>query len=76
MIFHFKKHYKTAMTPEVRAFVNTYKEKPKPKMNVAEFFKTHNHEIWKTCLNCGDHFDIRKEIHQDRCRSCNSKNIK
>ncbi|WP_265427853.1 hypothetical protein [Chryseobacterium sp. YIM B08800] len=64
------------MTPEVRAFVENYSKKPKPKMSIAQFFKTHNHEIWKTCFDCGDHFDIRKELHHDQCPSCKSKNIK
>lgn len=64
------------MSPEVRAFVECYKQKEVPKMTVAEFFKLHNHEIWRNCKSCGETFDIRKEIHHDRCPHCQSKNIK
>lgn len=64
------------MTPEVRAFVEIYAKKQMPKKTVSQFIKEHNHEIWKTCLDCGEHFDLRKQLYTDRCPKCNSKNIK
>ncbi|MFL9835018.1 hypothetical protein [Chryseobacterium terrae] len=64
------------MTPEVRAFVNEYARRNPPPITVKEFIKNHNHEIWKDCLDCGEHFDLRKQLHIDRCPKCESKNIK
>lgn len=34
-----------------------------------------NHEIWRTCNSCGDHFDVRKEIEQ-KCPTCGSYDLK
>ncbi|MGD1319554.1 hypothetical protein [Chryseobacterium sp. 2R14A] len=64
------------MTPEVKAFVESYKFKPMPDMTIEEFFKLYNHEMWRTCSDCGEHFDLKKQLNHDRCPKCNSKNIK
>ena len=64
------------MNPEIKAFVQEYARKPDPPISVRDFIKSHNHEIWKTCMNCGEHFDLKKQIHYDRCPICESKNIK
>lgn len=64
------------MNPEVRAFVENYAKKPMPEMSIKEFIKSHNHEMWRDCLDCGEHFDLKKQLHFDRCPKCNSKNIK
>ena len=58
------------MTPQLRAFVETYKQKPKPKPTVRDFIKSHNHEIWRQCPKCGDWEDLRKTEH---CENCGTK---
>ena len=68
------------MSPELRNFVECEQRKilrrKTPKMTINDIIKDHNHEINRTCLDCGDVFDLRKEIHHDRCPKCDSKNIK
>jgi hypothetical protein len=59
------------MTPEIKAFVDSYKLKPKTDFSIAdlmskpkkitfeELLKDHNHEIWKMC-DCGNEEDLRE----------------
>ena len=59
------------MTPEVRAFVDSFKAKPTinntisdlmcspKKITFEELLKDHNHEVWKKC-KCGNEEDLRK----------------
>lgn len=58
------------MTPQLRAFVETYKQKPKSVITVKDFIKSHNHEIWRKCPNCGDYEDLRKT---ETCTNCGTK---
>lgn len=58
------------MTPEVKAFVDSYKKKPLPPITVGEWIKHHNHEIWRKCPKCGNYNDLRKTGH---CENCNTE---
>lgn len=66
------------MTPEVRAFVDSFKGKPlkhyliselitsKGNVSFETLLKEHNHEIWKKC-NCGNEEDLRQTWHCSAC---------
>lgn len=54
--------------------------KPKPvPVTVKDFTKAENvqsnHEMWRTCNSCGDHFDVRKEL-KFICPVCGSNDIR
>lgn len=59
--------------PNLRAFVESFKNKPLPKITVMDWIKAQNHEIWRTCKDCGEEFDWRKS---DYCPKCTSRNFK
>lgn len=58
------------MTQEIKAFIDSFKIKPKVDYSIKEFMKNskkitfqkllkeHNHEIWKKC-ECGNEEDLR-----------------
>ncbi len=48
----------------IRDFVDTYRKqttKPQPPITIRDLMKDHNHEIWRTCKNCGNEEDLRKD---------------
>lgn len=63
------------MNSRIRVFVEIYKHKPLPEITVKEWVKQHNNELWKTCIDCGEHFDVRMQLHIDQCPKCKSKNL-
>lgn len=63
------------MDPRVRDFVDSYKNKPMPKMTVEEFIRTHNREIWQKCSHCGNIEDVRLTFFCPDCGARLDKNI-
>lgn len=63
------------MTSQIRAFIDAYAEKPLPIITVKDWIKSHNHEIWRICQDCGHNFDLRKELEINQCPKCKSKNL-
>lgn len=64
------------MSPAIRDFIEVYKKKPVPAMTVEEFVKSHNHEIWRKCENCGAWEDLRKTFHCTECKTQLDPNFK
>lgn len=64
------------MSPEVRAFVEAYAAKPVPPMTIAEFIRSHNHEIWRKCPGCGNYEDLRMTFYCPDCGAQLDPNFK
>lgn len=54
------------MSPELKIFVEGYKNKVRPKLTILDVVKDYNHEIWRKC-KCGNEEDLRKSI---KCTLC------
>lgn len=66
---------------KIRQFISDFKTRSdiKPEIETVESLnkkleKEANHEKWRTCNSCGDHFDVRKEIEQ-KCPTCGSYDL-
>lgn len=64
------------MDEKIRDFVSVYKAKPVPKMTIKEFVRSHNHEIWRKCQNCGAYEDLRKTFYCPDCGTQLDPNFK
>ncbi|HRZ96026.1 MAG TPA: hypothetical protein P5084_00605 [Paludibacter sp.] len=42
---------------------------------MGEFYALFNHEIWRTCNQCEDNFDLRKTEDQ-KCPTCGSDDLR
>ncbi|HAY3533756.1 hypothetical protein [Elizabethkingia anophelis] len=64
--------------PRIRSFVELERQKMLnkkiPALTIQDIVKDHNHEIWRACTNCGNVFDLRKELDFE-CPKCQSKEI-
>ncbi|UJF29877.1 hydrogenase maturation nickel metallochaperone HypA [Kaistella sp. 97-N-M2] len=68
---------------ERRNFISSWlKLKPKPKeepktvLSVAKSLGLgSNHEVWRTCNSCGNHFDVRIEL-KFICPDCGSVDLR
>ncbi|PWN67629.1 hypothetical protein [Chryseobacterium oncorhynchi] len=66
------------MKPEIKQFVESYRNKPKIEFSISDFkntygnisfnklLKHHNHDIWKKC-SCGNEEDLRMTWHCSNC---------
>ncbi|MEC5156634.1 hypothetical protein [Chryseobacterium sp. MP_3.2] len=73
---------KTLRKNQLQSFIAGFLWKPAPKPEpetVATFASKNgwsaNHEMWRTCNSCGDHFDVKKET-KLCCPSCGSMDLR
>ncbi len=57
-----------------RALAAPFLHQKKP-TTMGEFYALFNHEIWRTCNQCEDNFDLRKTEDQ-KCPTCGSDDLR
>ncbi len=67
---------------QLTVFIAGFRWKPAPKPEpetvatfVRDLNRQSNHEMWRTCNSCGDHFDARKE-RSISCPQCGSVDLR
>lgn len=72
----------TARQKQIQLFISDFKMRSgiKPETETVASLnkrlkKEANHEIWRTCNACGDHFDLRMQLEQ-KCPTCGSCDLK
>ncbi len=72
----------TARQKQIQQFISDFKTRSgkKPEVETVASLnkrlkKEANHEIWRTCNACGDHFDLRMQLEQN-CPTCGSYDLK
>lgn len=58
--------------PDVKAFVQNFADKEEKKVTEEPYYKLghSNHEIWRNCKPCDEHWDATKELSGVFCPKC------
>lgn len=58
-------------SPELKAFIQGFKRIEEPKLEELYYKLGHsNHEVWRHCIPCKEHWDAKKELSGVLCPKC------